>query len=378
MSFDNSILEYVENHMDEYIEMLRDLVELESPSHENKEVSDKCCDYLEDKFSRLGFSIERIYQEKCGDHLYGEMGTGEKSAIFVGHYDTVFPIGTIEKMPFFVEEEKAYGPGILDMKGGIVMAYMAVKTLIEKNQKPDKKIGFFFNSDEESGSFFSREWILEKSEGYQAVLVMEPGINDIGSIKVKRYGRGTYTISATGIAAHSGSNPHLAVSPILELSRQLERIQQWDEEMDGVTFAPVYIHGGVEGTCMIPEKAWFTMDVRYQTEDRAKEVHEMIMGLTPIDSQVILEVDGKIDKPVMVGDQKLIEKLTKVAKRFSLNLNEVTVGGGSDGNFTSHEGIPTLDGLGTTGEYLHNSKEYIHLSHVPVRIAMIATFLTTL
>ena len=321
MNFDNSILDYVENHMDEYTTMLKELVELESPSHESIEVSNRCCDYLEKKFSQLGFSIERIHQEKCGDHLYGEIGTGEKSVIFVGHYDTVFPIGTIEKMPYYIEEEKAFGPGTLDMKGGIVMAYMVVKSLIELNQKQEKKIGFFFNSDEESGSFFSREWILEKSKGYQAVLVMEPGINCIGSIKVKRYGRGTYTIMATGVAAHSGSNPHLAVSPILELARQLQHIQQWDEEMDGVTFAPVYIHGGIEGTCMIPEKAWFTMDVRYQTADRAKEVHEMIMGLTPIDPKVTLEVDGKIDKPVMVGDKVLIEKLKEVAKRFSLDIN---------------------------------------------------------
>ena len=319
--------------------------------------------------------MERIPQITCGDHLYGELGGGEKGVVFVGHYDTVYPLGAIKTMPFRVEDGKAFGPGTLDMKGGIVMAYMAIKALIEENCLPKTKIGLFFNSDEESGSFFSRELIIEKSKEYKAALVMEPGINDINSIKVKRYGRGTYTITAHGIAAHSGSNPHLAVSAILELSNQLKRIEKWNEETEGVTFAPVHINGGIPGTCMIPDKAFFTMDVRYETEEMAAKIHDMIMNLQAIIPEASIEVQGKIDKPVMVGDKNLFDLVYAAGKRFNLDIIGTTVGGGSDGNFTSSEGIPTLDGLGTTGEFLHNPNEYIHLNHVPQRIATVATLL---
>ena len=204
---------------------------------------------------------------------------------------------------------------------------------------------------------------------------MEPGINDINSIKVKRYGRGTYTITAHGIAAHSGSNPHLAVSAILELSNQIKRVEKWNEETEGVTFAPVHINGGIPGTCMIPDKAFFTMDVRYETEEMAAKIHDMIMNLQAIIPEASIEVQGKIDKPVMVGDKNLFDLVYAAGKRFNLDIIGTTVGGGSDGNFTSSEGIPTLDGLGTTGEFLHNPNEYIHLNHVPQRIATVATLL---
>ena len=375
MDNDERILKYIEGNMEEYIGFLKEFVELESPSHENKEASDRCCDLIQKKFSALGFKMERIPQITCGDHLYGELGGGEKGVVFVGHYDTVYPLGAIKTMPFRVEDGKAFGPGTLDMKGGIVMAYMAIKALIEENCLPKTKIGLFFNSDEESGSFFSRELIIEKSKEYKAALVMEPGINDINSIKVKRYGRGTYTITAHGIAAHSGSNPHLAVSAILELSNQLKRIEKWNEETEGVTFAPVHINGGIPGTCMIPDKAFFTMDVRYETEEMAAKIHDMIMNLQAIIPEASIEVQGKIDKPVMVGDKNLFDLVYAAGKRFNLDIIGTTVGGGSDGNFTSSEGIPTLDGLGTTGEFLHNPNEYIHLNHVPQRIATVATLL---
>lgn len=376
MDKDERILKYIESHMDEYIEFLKDFVERESPSHENKEASDRCCDLIQKKFTELGFKMERIPQVNCGDHLYGELGDGEEGVIFVGHYDTVYPIDTVKKMPFLVKEGRAFGPGTLDMKGGIVMSYMAVKALIEEKRLPKAKIGVFFNSDEESGSFYSKDLIVEKSKGYKAVLVMEPGINDINSVKVKRYGRGTYTVIAHGVAAHSGSNPHLAVSAILELSNQLKRIEKWNEETKGVTFAPVHIKGGIPGTCMIPDNAFFTMDVRYETEEMAAKIHEEIMNLQSIMPGASIEVQGKIDKPVMVGDEKLFALVSEAGKRFKLDIVGTTVGGGSDGNFTSSEGIPTLDGLGTTGEFLHNPNEYIHLDHVPPRTATVATLIT--
>ncbi len=372
------LLEYMQQHLAEFLQLFQEFVELESPSHENKEAADKCSSFLEKSFGELGFSIERIHQETCGDHIYGEIGEGEKSALLVGHYDTVFPIGTIATMPFKIEYGKAFGPGTLDMKGGIIMAYFAVKALKELGLMPEKKIGIFFNGDEESGSFYSSDLIVEKGRQYGSVLVVEPGVNELDSVKTSRYGRGTYEIIAFGTAAHSGSNAHLAVSPITEIAKQILRIEEWNEEIQGVTFAPTTLKAGIPGTCMVPETAYFTMDVRFQTKELSEKIHEKIKNLTPINPEIRLEVKGKIDKPVMEGDSELFEAMKNIARGYGIDLKGVSIGGGSDGNFTAAAGIPTLDGLGTTGEFLHNSKEYVHIDHIPCRTAMLAELIMTL
>lgn len=378
MESNQILLKYLEEHIEDYLLMLEEFVERESPSHENKSASDYCMKFLEDHFSRLGFEVERIKQKTCGDNLYGELGKGPKSIMFLGHYDTVFPMGTTKTMPFKIEGNKAYGPGVLDMKGGILMGYWALKALLDLNMFPQKTIGIYCNSDEESGSFCSTPLILEKMRDYNSVFVMEPGINDINTIKTKRYGRGTYNIVAHGSSAHSGSNPHLAASPLIELAYQLQKIEEWNKNTEDATFAPTYIKGGIPGTCMVPEKAYFTMDVRYRSDDSAKIIHDQIMGLQPITPNVRIEVEGKIDKPVMIGDEELFRRAIDVGKNFGLDVKGVSIGGGSDGNFTSSAGKPTLDGLGTTGEFLHNEKEYIHINHIPYRTAMVAKLIQVL
>lgn len=374
----DKILTYLQQHKQDFFDMLREFIELESPSHEDKEAADKCSRFLEKAFGELGFRIERIHQEACGDHIYGEIGSGEGSAIIIGHYDTVYPMGTIETMPFKMENGKAYGPGILDMKGGIIMAYFAVKALLDLGLMPDKKIGIFFNGDEESGSFTSSDMLTSKAREYNCALIMEPGVNDFNSVKTRRYGRGTYDIIAHGKAAHSGSNSHLAVSPLMEIARQLLYLEKWNEETESATITPTVISGGIAGTCMVPETACLTMDVRYKTEELAQSIHEKILNLQSLTPNVHIEVKGKIDKPVMVADRELYEKAVEVGRQYGLELKEVTIGGGSDGNFTAAAGIPTLDGLGTTGEFLHNPEEYIHIEHVSYRTAMVAKLIEIL
>jgi len=370
------ILAYLEENQKKLIGMFKEFVELESPSHENKAAADKCSGFLQEKFKDLGFEITAIAQETCGDHVYGEIGEGEKSALFVGHYDTVYPIGTIEKMPFKTVGSKIYGPGTLDMKGGIIMAYYAVKALIDLDMMPSKKIGVFWNGDEESGSFHSKDLIIEKGKQYDCVLVMEPGINDICTIKMGRFGRGTYRVTARGNAAHSGSNTHLAISPLTELAKQLLFIEEWNKSMKGdATIAPTFISGGIPGTCMIPETAYFTMDVRYKTKQIAEAIHEEILNLQPATPGIVLGVNGAIDKPVMTGDEKLFKRIAGIAEKYNMDLKRVTVGGGSDGNFTSAAGIPTVDGLGMSGEFLHNPEEYVNADHIAYRTALVAAFL---
>lgn len=376
---DDKLVSYFESQIPAYLKLLQQFVELESPSFEHKESSDRCADFLEETFGALGFRMNRLPQDSCGDHLYGELGEGPKSVLFVGHYDTVYPVGTLETMPFRVEGGKAFGPGVLDMKGGIIMAYFAIKALQELDLMPKRTIGVFFNGDEETGSFHSSDRIIQAARQYENVLVMEPGVNDLHSVKTSRHGRGTYHLIAHGKAAHSGSNPHQAISPLMEIARQLLFLEKWDRELnEEVTLAPTAISGGEPETCMIPETARLTMDVRYRTKELCQSVHRQIMDLKAQMPGVRLEVQGKIDKPVMIADPGLFQKAAELGKSCGLELKGVPIGGGSDGNFTADAGVPTLDGLGTSGEFLHNPHEYIHVGHIPQRTALVAKLLQTL
>ena len=374
------IKDNVYNRIDEYLpallDTLGDVVQLETPSHEDKSVADKCADYLEKIYSELGFKMERIHQETCADDLYGELGSGEKIALIVGHFDTVFPIGTIKTMPWKVEGDKAYGPGCLDMKGGIIMAYYAIKALQDIGAMPKGTIGVYFDANEESGSFCSSDKIIAKAKEYKCALVMEPGVKGLGSVKTMRYGRGTYTITAHGKSAHSGSNPGAAISPFLEVANQLYAMKEWGEREPDVTFAPTVIRGGIEGTCVIPDTASFTMDVRYRTQETMDRVHEEILNIKPVDPQYKVTVEGQIDKPIMVGDEALYALLEEIAPDYDITLEPVVCSGGSDGNFTAGAAhVPTLDGIGMSGEFLHTPNEYINVNHIVQRTSLFARLL---
>jgi glutamate carboxypeptidase len=296
----------------------------------------------------------------------------------VGHYDTVFPIGTIKNMPFKIEKDKAYGPGILDMKGGIIMGYYAVKALQELDMLPEDKITFFINGDEESGSFNSSELIVKEARKNRYALILEPGQDEIGQVKIGRYGRCTYDITAYGKAAHSGSNPHHAISPLLELAHQLIRIHEMNDYEGGVTLTPTYIQAGIHGTCVVPEAGKVSVDVRARDGELLKKIHDVVMNLSPATSGIKLEIKGGIDKPPLEGDKKLFETARELGAEIEIEVSGVISRGGSDGNFTAAAGVPTLDGLGMTGLELHTSGEYININYIPKRTTMLARMIQTL
>ena len=376
---DSIILEqYFDIHMDEFISILRELVELETPSHESKEASDKCSRYLQALLRSLGCKVTVIPQTTCGDHIYAELGSGPKGCLLVGHYDTVFPLGSLEEIPFRVEENLAYGPGILDMKGGLLLSIFAVRALQQNHILPKKKIGFFFNGDEESGSFSSSNLIVTTAKEYSCVLVAEPGLDEINVIKNGRYGRGTYKITAHGKSAHSGTNPDQALNPMLELAHQLLYIDTLNDYEHGLTLAPTCMSAGIYGTCRIPETGWISVDVRAKTAEMMKEIDQQMAELKAVIPGVSLEISGGIDKPPMEGAPSLVEQAERLGAELGMQIQAVTVGGGSDGNFTSGAGIPTLDGLGMSGLLLHTPHEYIHLDHIPKRGALLARLIQTL
>lgn len=378
MSDTEKILNYFKKHQNELLDVLKGAVEYESPSHESKEVSDRCGQYFQNIFKDLGFSIQVIPQTDCGDHFIAELGTGEKGTLIVGHYDTVFPIGTLKTMPFKIEGDKAYGPGIMDMKGGIILGYFAVKALKELDFLPDTKITFFINSDEESGSFRSSDLIVAEAKKNKHVLVLEPGMDQLGFIKTRRYGRGTYKITAHGRSAHSGTNPHAAINPMLELSHQMIKFHERSCYDKGLTLTPTCMGAGILGTCMVPETAWLSMDCRFGTQAIAEATHQELLNLEAIVPGVHMEVEGAIDKPFYAADPDMLNKAKELGKEVDMEVLECTVGGGSDGNFTSAAGCPTLDGLGMSGQYLHNLGEYINVNYIPQRGTMLARLIQTL
>jgi glutamate carboxypeptidase len=378
MSETEKILNYFKKHQNDLLDVLTGAVKCESPSHENKEVSDQCGLYFQKLFIELGCTIQVIQQADCGDHFIAELGTGKKGTLLIGHYDTVFPIGTLKTMPFKIECDKAYGPGVMDMKGGIILGYFAVKALKELNLLPDTKITFFINSDEESGSFHSRDLIVEEAKKNKHVLVLEPGLDEIGTVKVGRYGRGTYKITAHGRAAHSGTNPHSAISPMLELSNHIMAFHKRSCFDNGLTMTPTCMGAGIPGTCVSPETAWLCIDCRFGTQVIAEATHQELMKLKSIIQGVRIEVEGGIDKPVFSADFHIINLSKKFGKEVGIEVVECTVGGGSDGNFTSAAGCPTLDGLGMSGQYLHNPGEYININHIPQRGTILARLIQNL
>ena len=369
---------YFERHLDELMADLKGCVERESPSGD-KTAADRCGEYLAELFRREGFQVERLAQREVGDCIVARMGSGLRGTLCVGHYDTVFPIGFLQDCnPFRIEDGKAYGPGILDMKGGILMGLYAVKALRELGQLPEKRITFFLNSDEESGSFHSSERILEEARRHDNVIVLEPGYDERGSMKRFRYGRATYEIIAHGRAAHSGTNPEDAISPLEELSHQLLRLLELNDPEGGVSVAPTFLHGGIPGTCVVPESASLGVDIRVRGVERLEAIHRYVAALPPFLPGIRLEVRGGVDKPPLPVYPELIAMAEGFARELGFPLLPKDCKGGSDGNFTGGAGIPTIDGVGMSGRYLHTRDEYINVGDIPRRTALAALLLKNL
>ncbi len=377
----SKILEYLEKEKTNFLEILRQAVEMESPTYESKEASDRCGRFFQKLYESLGFRITVIPQTECGDHFIAEYGEGTETIFLVGHYDTVFSLGTLETMPWRTDGEKAYGPGALDMKGGLVGIYYAVKALQDLGIAINKKIKIFVSGDEEPGSKTSHDRIMAEAIGCKCALVMEPGKKGWGDVKTARLGKGVYKIVAHGKSSHSGNSPQDGVSAAIELGHQILEVNKLNDFERGITVTPVYIAAGIDDMCMVPDKGWFTIDVRVKKMEYLNEIEEALHSLTPYLEGSRIEILGGVEKPPLEFNDEnraLFEKADALAKELGFQLVQNTVGGGSDGNFTSSTGTPTLDGMGMSGEFLHNPKEYINIGAIPYRVALLARLIETL
>jgi glutamate carboxypeptidase len=360
---------------------LRTFVEAESPSLE-KPAANACCSIVAEEWRKRGVRVERLAQKERGDHLcitYCPNKTRPAGQLLVlGHYDTVYSTGTLRQMPFRVSTGKAYGPGIFDMKAGVVQALYALQALQETNTALSKRLVFLWTSDEEIGSESSRKLLESEARRSDAVFVLEPSFGPRGLLKTARKGVGQAELIVHGRASHAGLAPEEGINAIHELAQQLTRIEKWNDHRRGVTINAGIIEGGTR-TNVIPERARAVLDLRALRVSDMRGLEDRLRDLRPFQRGAKLEVTGGFDRPPLERrmSASLFARAQLLAKQMNLALDECTVGGGSDGNFTAALGIPTLDGLGAVGDGAHSSHEHILVNTMPVRAALLASLLAT-
>jgi glutamate carboxypeptidase len=365
----------------EMLELLRELVLLESPSTE-KAAADRCCGFLADQWLLRGGIVHVLKHGRRGNHLrvvWPPTATRPKEQLLVlGHYDTVYPTGSLPKMPFRVSGGKAFGPGTFDMKAGIVQALFAFEALQALKIPVTKNIIFLWTSDEEIGSESSRSVIEAEAKRSDAVFVLEPSLGPRGLLKTSRKGVGEAEIVVRGRASHAGLNPDKGVNAIHELAAQIARIERWNNVRRGVIINADIVEGGSR-TNVIADYAKATLDLRAWRASDMRGLESRLHSLKPVHREAKLEITGGFNRPPLERKQSvaLFTRAQALAKQLGISLGEAAAGGGSDGNFTGALGIPTLDGLGAVGDGAHSIQEHILVKTMPQRAALLAVLLAT-
>ncbi|HET7841532.1 MAG TPA: M20 family metallopeptidase, partial [Terriglobia bacterium] len=343
----NELSKYCQDQLSAMMRCLKKAVEIESPSNSKPHV-DRVAKFFAEEFKRAGAKVSVLPHATAGSAVAAEFwpeAGKTKPILLLGHLDTVWDAGTLKRMPFKVVKGCAYGPGVMDMKAGIVIGLWAVRALQALQTTPRSAVQFLLTPDEEISSMAFREEIQNRARGSRAVLVLEPALG--GALKTARKGVVEYKITVHGRSAHAGINPRDGVNAINELARQLLRVEKFARRQSGITLNVGVIAGGTR-TNMIPDLASAVIDARIPRAKDRNVVEWKIRGLTPIDPQTRVEVEGGINRPPL--ERKMSVDLFRTARRLGMQLGmdirETSTGGGSDGNFTAALGIPTLDGLG--------------------------------
>jgi glutamate carboxypeptidase len=370
-----SLLAAAEAHRAWAIALLEQLVLLESPSHDAAALN-RCGAELARELALLGARVTPIAAEGTGDHLRAEFGAGPAQVLVLGHFDTVWPVGQLTGMPLRVDDDRLYGPGAFDMKGGIVIGLLAMRALADAQQHAGHRVVMLWTTDEEVGSTTSRALIEAEAGNSRAVLVLEPSLPG-GAVKTARKGVGEFQIRAAGVAAHAGLDPRRGASAVHELAWQVSRLVELAEPDAGITINVGTINGGSRSN-VVADSAQATVDVRVPTMADASRLTAALTRLVPRDSRVTLTVSGGVERPPL-------ERTPAVAALYSLarglaadlgrTLDEGASGGGSDGNFTAALGIPTLDGLGADGDGAHALHEHVRLESLAFKAALVGSLL---
>lgn len=369
------LLDYCRTQQDWLLDLIHALVAIESPT-DDKAAVDRCGSLLAERLRATGAVVTPIPQAVSGDHLRARYGTGPRQVLILGHFDTVWPIGQIERMPLREDNGRLHGPGVLDMKAGIALGMLAARALMELAPPADVSVAMLWTTDEETGSGTSRASIEAEAARSDAVLVLEPALAG-GALKTARKGIGQYQVTAHGVSAHAGVDPRKGVNAIRELAQQVLAVDAIRDLDRGISVNVGVIAGGTRSN-VVPDFATAAVDVRAETLADADEIDRAMRGLTARTPGARLEVTGGFNRPPMErspGVIRLFELARECAADIGISLQEGATGGGSDGNFTAALGVPTLDGLGAVGDGAHALHEHVELAPLPARAAIIAGLL---
>jgi glutamate carboxypeptidase len=371
------ILDYLQTRQEAMTQTLKNLVMIESPSHERMAVN-AVADFLARSFGELGADVRRLPQAAFGDHIQVTWGRGERQILLLGHMDTVWPLGEVKERPFRRVRDRATGPGVFDMKGGLVIGLYALASFCELEVTPAHQLVFLFNSDEEVGSPTSRELIERQGRRSEAVLVLEPSRDD--ALVTWRKGVGHFELEIHGVASHAGAAHTQGVSAVEELAHQILRLEAMTDYDRGTTVNVGVVEGGSKVNVR-PASAWAEIDLRVTTTEEGRRMTEIIRHLHPVNPQASLIISGGMNRPpweTSAAGQVLFQRAQQAGAALGMELWPAGTGGASDGNFTAALGIPTLDGLGVVGNDAHALSEWADLASLPRRAALLAELILDL
>ncbi|MBS1840788.1 MAG: M20 family metallopeptidase [Acidobacteria bacterium] len=372
---------FLVTQLPQMIEVLRRFTLAESPSIE-KDAADRCAEIIAAEWRKRPVQAELVPQKSRGNHIRivwrPETAAPKSQLLVLGHYDTVYATGTLEKMPFQETNGKIFGPGVFDMKAGIVQALFALDALLQTKTRISKQIVFLWTSDEEIGSESSRELLESEAKRSDAVFVLEPSLGPKGFLKTTRKGVGEAELIVTGKASHAGLAPEKGVNAVHELALQIAKILEWNDLKRGVTVNAGVIKGGTRVN-VIAEQAKAVLDLRALKIADMRKIEKKLKSLKPILRGAKLQVTGGFSRVPLERkiSAALFTRAQSLASEMGIKLGEATAGGGSDGNLTAALGIPTLDGLGAVGDGAHSAHEHIFANKMPERATLLAALLST-
>jgi glutamate carboxypeptidase len=353
----------VDSQLQAAVEFLRELVETESPTghaHGVRAVAERVGVELESKGAEVQFERDNLVAELPGE--------GEPLLV-VGHTDTVWPVGTLRSMPFRVADGRAYGPGVFDMKSGLVVLLEALRAT-----GPGRRhLRIFLTADEERGSLTARGALREAADGVAAALVLEPP-TPAGALKTARKGLRRFRLVVEGREAHAGTNPEQGASAIEELAHQVLRIKALGDASSGISVNVGMVRGGTEGN-VVAAHAEARVDVRLARAADSVQLDDALRSLLPVVEGTRLRVEEEYARPPLERTEasaSLFAKASEHGRALGLELREAASGGGSDGNLVGALGVPVLDGLGAEGGGAHARGEHVRLDSIPVRARLLA------
>jgi len=374
----SKILNYLQGQQTAMVERLAQWVNQDSPTYAKAAV-DTMGQMIAQAFVEAGGAWAAIHpQPELGDHYTITYGQGDRQILILCHFDTVWPMGEAQKRPFSSENGHGKGPGIYDMKAGTLNGLFALKAIHQLGLQPRHKLVFLLTSDEEIGSPTSRELIEEEAHRSSYCLVLEGSRN--GPLTTWRKGVGRFDMDITGVAAHSGVDPEKGVSAVEELARQVQILHGLTDLARGVTVNVGVVAGGERPNIIAPH-ARAEIDLRVMTRADGEALAQKILVLPPQLPGCQVRVTGGINRwpfEETPAGLALFEKAQAIARELGFEVDKIGSGGGSDGNFTSALGVPTLDGLGALGYGAHALSEYVVLEALPLRAALVAELMVRL